>query len=151
MGQKFLKISHEKVIGTDEQIEILYDQLKNRNCGISHKLLPQYQDHSKFVKNHPYRYWAIVSENNLPVGTIYLQKDNSIGINLQQPTRHLISKTLRHIRENFEPTKEIKSKISSYFYVNVAYANEKLIKILLELNATPLQISYKFCGDDLDA
>lgn len=143
MRQKNPNISLEKVIGTDEQIEILYNDLKNRNFGISHKLLPRYQDHITFVKNHPYRYWAIVSENNFPVGTAYLQTNNSIGLNFLQPTRHLVSEALRHIRQNFEPAKEIKSKIPFYFHVNVAYANEKLSKILLELDAIPLQTSYK--------
>ena len=143
MRLKNLNISFEKVIGTDEQIELLYSHLKNRNFGISHKLLPLYQDHITFVKNHPYRYWAFVIENNFPVGTVYLQTNNSIGLNLQQPTRHLVSEALRHIRNNFEPEKEITSIIPSYFYLNVACANEELNKILLELDAIPLQMSYK--------
>ena len=143
MRLKNLNISFEKVIGTDEQIELLYSHLKNRNFGISHKLLPLYQDHITFVKNHPYRYWAFVLENNFPVGTVYLQTNNSIGLNLQQPTRHLVSEALRHIRNNFEPEKEITSIIPSYFYLNVACANEELNKILLELDAIPLQMSYK--------
>jgi hypothetical protein len=143
MPRENANISLEKVIGTDGQIEMLFNQLKNRNYAISHRLLPRYQDHITFVKNHPYRYWAIVSENNLSVGTVYLHVNNSIGLNFLFPTRHLVSEALRHIRENFEPAKEIKSKIPSYFYVNVAYANEKLSKILLELDAIPLQMSFK--------
>ena len=143
MRLKNLNISFEKVIGTDEQIELLYSHLKNRNFGISHKLLPLYLDHITFVKNHPYRYWAFVIENNFPVGTVYLQTNNSIGLNLQQPTRHLVSEALRHIQNNFEPEKEITSIIPSYFYLNVACANEELNKILLELDAIPLQMSYK--------
>ena len=143
MRLKNLNISFEKVIGNDEQIELLYSHLKSRNFGISHKLLPLYQDHITFVKNHPYRYWAFVLENNFPVGTVYLQTNNSIGLNLQQPTRHLVSEVLRHIRKNFEPEKEITSIIPSYFYLNVACANEELNKILLELDAIPLQMSYK--------
>ena len=143
MCLKNLNISFEKVIGTDEQIELLYNHLKNRNFGISHNLFPLYQDHITFVKNHPYRYWAFVLENNLPVGVVYLQTNNSIGLNLQQPTRHLVSEALRHIRNNFEPEKEITSIIPSYFYLNVACANEELNKILLELDAIPLQMSYK--------
>ena len=109
MRLKNLNISFEKVIGTDEQIELLYSHLKNRNFGISHKLLPLYKDHITFVKNHPYSYWAFVLENNFPVGTVYLQTNNSIGLNLQQPTRHLVSEALRHIQNNFEPEKEITS------------------------------------------
>ena len=143
MRLKNLNISFEKVIGTDEQIELLYSHLKNRNFGISHKLLPLYQDHITFVKNHPYRYWAFVLENNFPVGTVYLQTNNSIGLNLQQPTGHLVSEALRHIRNNFEPEKEITSIIPSYFYLNVACANEELNKILVELDAIPLQMSDK--------
>ena len=143
MPHKKPNISLEKIIGTEEQIEILFKHLKVREYVVSHNLMPSYQDHITFVKNHPYRYWAMVFENCDPVGAVYLQTDNSIGLNLLQPTMHLVGEVLMHIRENFEPTKEIKSKNPSYFYVNVAHANDKLSEILLRMDAIPLQRSYK--------
>ena len=133
----------EEITGTDEQVEVLYNNLKSRNFGISHEQLPKYEEHVAFVKNHPYRYWALVIENDCPVGSVYLKKDNSIGLNFIRPRKYLVSRVLQSIRDNFEPVKEIKSKIPSYFYVNVAYTNEKLSNILLELDAMPLQKSYK--------
>jgi len=143
MLRKSANVYLEEITGTDEQIKVLYDNLKSRNFGISHEQLPQYQEHVVFVKNHPYRYWAMVIENDCPVGTVYLKKDNSIGLNFIRPSKHLVSTVLQSIRDDFEPVKEVKSKIPSYFYVNVAYTNEKLNNILLELNAMPLQKSYK--------
>jgi hypothetical protein len=143
MPHKNPDISLEKIIGTEEQIEILYKHLKNREYVVSHKLMPSYQNHITFVKSRPYRYWAMVFENSSTVGEVYLQADNSIGLNLLQPTIHLVSEVLRHIRENFEPAKEVKSKIPPYFYVNVAHANENLSKILLRMGGIPIQTSYK--------
>ena len=95
------------------------------------------------MKTKPYRYWVIVLDGIRPVGTFYLQSDNSIGLNLLQPTRPLVSKILLHIRESFEPLKEVRSKIPSYFYINVPYGNKKLSEILCELGEIPIQTSYK--------
>ena len=51
-NHKNLKISFDNITGSDEQIEVLYTQLKNRKYDISHKFLPQFEDHIKFVKNN---------------------------------------------------------------------------------------------------
>jgi len=39
--------------------------------------------------------------------------------------------------------KEVKSKAPPYFYLNISYENNKLGKILCELDASPIQVSYK--------
>lgn len=141
--QQNCKISFEEIMGTDEQIEILYNHLKNRNYIISNKLIPRFQDHITFVKNHPYRYWAMILEDGCFIGTLYFQKDNSIGLNIIEPSLRIVSEVLSYIRQKFKPLTEVKSRVPPYFYINVSYDNEKLSKILLQLEAMPIQISYK--------
>ena len=41
----------ESVIGTVTQIEVLYELLKTRIHSISHKSIPTFEQHTKFVKN----------------------------------------------------------------------------------------------------
>ncbi len=136
-------ISFDIITGSDEQIEVLYDQLKNREYDISHKFLPRFQDHIKFVKSHPYLHWVMILKDGSPIGNFYIQEDNSVGLNITEPSLSLISEVLAYICENFSPRNEVKSKVPPYFYVNVPYKNEKLGELLVILNAVPIQISYK--------
>jgi L-amino acid N-acyltransferase YncA len=141
LRRDFKEVSFKEV--NDQDAKVLLKLLENRDYSISHLNLPSKNDHLLFVKSKPYRYWAIVLEDNLPVGTVYIQSNNSIGLNLLQQKKQLVYKILRHIKTNFNPLKEVKSKAPPYFYVNISYANNKLGKILCELDASPIQVSYK--------
>lgn len=125
-----------------DDAESLFELLKKRSHSISHTVVPSEQEHLEFVKSQPYRYWTIILEDGCLIGSFYIQNDNSIGINLLEPEKILVYKILRHIRCNFKPVKEVKSKIPPYFYINVSYTNEALKTILGELNAIPIQTSY---------
>ena len=141
LRRDFKEVSFKEV--NDQDAKVLLKLLESRGYSISHHNLPTKDDHLLFVKSKPYRYWAIVLEDNLPVGTVYIQSNNSIGLNLLQQKKQLVYKILRHIKTSFNPLKEVKSKAPPYFYVNISYANNKLGKILCEVDASPIQISYK--------
>ncbi len=141
LRRDFKEVSFKEV--NDQDSKVLLNLLENRDYSISHLNLPSKNDHLLFVKSKPYRYWAIVLEDNLPVGTVYIKSNNSIGLNLIQQKKQLVYKILRHIKNSFNPLKEVKSKVPPYFYVNISYANNKLGKILCELDASPIQVSYK--------
>ena len=70
----------------NSDITFLYELLKNRssNVNISHKKLPSYKIHEKFFKSKPYSKWYIIYFNDTRVGTIYLSKQNEIGISLKK-------------------------------------------------------------------
>ena len=138
-----LKISFENITGSDEQIEVLYNQLKNRKYDISHEFLPRFEDHITFVKDHPYRYWVMILKDGVPIGNFYIQTDNSIGLNITEPSLRVMSETLNYIRDEFTPLEEVKSKVPAYFFFNVPYKNQKLSKLLVHFDAVPIQISYK--------
>lgn len=127
----------------EDDAELLFELLKKRTHSISHQHLPSKDEHVSFVRSHPYRYWALVYREAKPIGTVYLQVDNSIGLNLLEPSLIDVSTVLRYVQDNFKPLKEIKSKVPSYFFVNVSNENILLKNILLQLGSVPIQVSYK--------
>jgi GNAT superfamily N-acetyltransferase len=65
-------------------IEVLYDLLKERDekTNISHKELPAWCDHLKFVASRPYQHWWLICSGRdfVPYGACYLSKTNEIGV-----------------------------------------------------------------------
>jgi len=135
-------IKFKEVDGNDT--EVLFDLLKQRVHSISHIKTPTWDEHEAFVKANPYRYWAIILEDDCAIGTFYLQDNNSVGLNINKPTLYLVSQVLTNIRKKFEPLGEKKSKVPPYFYVNASCGNQKLGRLLIQCEAKPIQISYKF-------
>jgi L-amino acid N-acyltransferase YncA len=123
--------------------ELLFELLKQRVHSISHISTPTWDEHEAFVKANPYRYWAIILEDDCPIGTFYLQDNNSVGLNINEPTLYLVSQVLTNVRTKFKPLGEKKSKVPPYFYVNASCSNEKLGQLLFLCEAKPIQISYK--------
>ena len=74
-------IELDPVIPNDIQTELLYQQLRSRTNRISHCVLPSYENHKEFVAKHPYRAWFIIRSTDLVLGNVYVQYDNSIGLN----------------------------------------------------------------------
>lgn len=64
----------------------LYNLLKERDpkVNISHKKMPSYAEHVKFVKSRPYAIWNVIEYGKQKVGTIYLSKNDEIGIFLKK-------------------------------------------------------------------
>ena len=67
---------------TKTDVRFLYTQLKERDpkINISHKKMPSYSEHTKFVLSKPYSKWYIIYYKNRKVGNVYLSKMNEIGI-----------------------------------------------------------------------
>tara|TARA_B110000467_G_C18268695_1_gene450974 strand:+ start:294 stop:719 length:426 start_codon:yes stop_codon:yes gene_type:complete len=66
--------------------KFLYKLLKERELinNISHKKMPTFSQHVKFVKSKPYAKWYIIYKNKKKCGTIYLSKLNEIGLQLKK-------------------------------------------------------------------
>ena len=77
------------------------------------------------------------------MGTFYIQEDNSIGINLSEPTLKLVKQIMYFIKSNFAINKPIPSKVPPYFYINIPESNATLIDILKRIGCSPLQFSFK--------
>ena len=70
----------------EKDYEFLYKLLSERKqiTFISHKKMPTYEEHVKFVKSEPYSKWYIIQIDDKKIGSIYLTKQNEIGIFLKE-------------------------------------------------------------------
>ncbi len=135
------KLIYKKVDINDSKV--LYQLLKKREFSISHKILPSYEIHKLFVASNPYEHWYIFAVKENVLGSFYIKDDNSIGINLNNPTKSLIKYLIDHILKNFTPKEEVASFIPNYFYMNISPENKELINILKDLGLLPIQITFK--------
>jgi len=71
---------------TKEEYPFLFDLLLERNpiVNISHKKIPTYKEHVKFVSSRPYSKWYIIFYSGKKCGSIYLSKTDEIGIFLKK-------------------------------------------------------------------
>ena len=69
---------------TKNDMLFLYELLKNKNpnSNISHKKMPSYDEHVEFVMSKPYTNWYIIECDKKNVGSIYLSKQDEIGISI---------------------------------------------------------------------
>ena len=60
----------------------LYNLLKERNpnANISHKQVPTYSEHVKFIKSKPYTKWNVIEYGKQKIGSIYLSKNLKYGV-----------------------------------------------------------------------
>jgi len=67
---------------TEKDIRFLYELLKERepSTNISHRKMPTYNEHVNFVLSKPYSKWYIIYHEKNKVGSIYLSKQNEVGI-----------------------------------------------------------------------
>jgi len=67
---------------TRSDCRFLYKLLRQRDpiTNISHKAMPTYSQHEKFVLSKPYSKWYTIRISNKKVGSIYLSHQNEIGI-----------------------------------------------------------------------
>ena len=137
-----MAIKFKKIIPTETQIDELYVLLKNRKYSISHKSVPSKIEHYDFVSEHPYVVWYLLYKNTSLIGSVYLQFDNSIGINLIEHYEEDVLTVINHIKNNHKPLPSIKSVQRDEFFVNVASENTNLIKILKNLDKNEIQRSF---------
>lgn len=139
----FDDIDFELIVGNDQQIKKLYQLLKKRVYSISHKELPEFEKHKKFVLNSPYRFWYLIQNSNSVFGAFYIKFDNSVGLNLQLSNQILLEKVIEFIRSELSPMPAEESVIPDYFYINVANKNVDLLDLFDELGICRLQVSFK--------
>lgn len=128
----------------DSHINALYEILKNRRFNISNISLPNFDEHKLFVINNPYRAWYLIEVDNSYVGSMYLMKDNCIGVYVVDQNEDIIRKVIEWVLKNKKPLSEIKSVRTSNFHINLAPNNEKVSKIVEGMGAIPIQLTFSF-------
>ena len=138
-----IEITLEKVIGDENQINVLFQLLKKRKHNISNTSLPTLNSHIEFVKNHPYRAWYLIKLDDIYVGSTYVMKNNCIGISLIDDVS-IFPQVIKLISKKHKPLKEIKSVRPSNFFINIAPNNIDIESQLINLGAIKIQLSYSF-------
>ena len=61
---------------------VLYDLLKERTPeqSISHKRMPDLDEHCRFFESRPYVAWYLIEDNGRLVGSAYITKRREVGI-----------------------------------------------------------------------
>ena len=70
---------------THTDVEFLYELLKQRKNyeNISHTKIPTFKQHVKFINSIPYSKWYVILCDSEKIGSIYLSKQNEIGIHIK--------------------------------------------------------------------
>ena len=116
----------------------LYELLSQRKkiMNISHKKMPTYEEHVKFIESEPYSKWYIIQIDDKKIGSIYLTKENEIGIHFF--TQYEESKRFQNVIKEFF-LKEPQDR----FFMNVSPKNEQYIDLAKKLGFHLVQHTYE--------
>lgn len=133
----------EKIINTENQIDILYSLLQERTHGISHSIMPSLHEHRNFVLSDPYEAWFLVRTNQNFLGSLYIKDENTVGINLASYSLGIVCACLNHINKNFSPRRAKPSLIPAHFVVNVASSNTTFQQNMRMLGYDEIQTTFR--------
>ena len=122
----------------------LYDLLAERDSkvNISHRKMPSYDQHVKFVMSKPYSKWYVIQHNNQKVGSIYLSEQNEIGI--------FIKRELQGKGIGTEALKLLmKYNPQTRYLANVNPKNKKSIEFFKNHGFKLIQYTYELVNDDM--
>ena len=137
---KTLSINLKPVNKSD--IKFLYNQLKERESkiNISHKKMPTFEQHSKFVMSNPYSKWYIIMYKNKKIGNTYLTKTNEIGIFILKSIKIKgIGKMVLQFLMKMNPR--------SRYLANVSPKNKKSQDFFKKNNFKLIQYTYELMSD----
>lgn len=145
-----MKLKFIPVDGLDEvYIDCLFELLQEREKdeSISHKEMPTYLEHIKFVQSDPYERWFIIfdeDEHDI-VGSVYITKKNEIGIAIYKNcSRRGYAKA---VLSKFNVMHSVLDNFSYYtrspFYANINPANTKSIALFEQAGFKHIQNTYK--------
>lgn len=120
----------------------LYELLLERDpkINISHKKIPTYQQHKKFVNSKPYLKWYVIYFKDIKIGSVYLSQQNEIGIHVKK-------------KWNDESTLKIVVKLlmqknpKNRYLVNINPKNKKLIRFFKNQGFKLIQHTYELMKD----
>ena len=137
-----MELTFEKIIPNITQIRVLYDLLSKRKHFISHTEMPSYEEHNDFVSKNPYLAWYLISRGGEFLGSVYVQVDNSIGINFVLPNEEDIAGVLSFIKGCHKPLPMIQSVRRGELFMNIPANDENLIGILEKVGKKEISRSF---------
>jgi RimJ/RimL family protein N-acetyltransferase len=123
---------------TNSDVKFLFDLLKERDprVNISHRKMPTYSQHTKFIKLKPYSKWYIILKSKQKIGSIYLSKNDEIGIFLSKKFQ---GKNVG----NFALNELMKKNPRKRFLANVNPKNKKSISFFKNNNFKLIQYTFE--------
>ena len=123
---------------TNSDVKFLFDLLKERDprVNISHRKMPTYSQHTKFIKSKPYSKWYIILKSKQKIGSIYLSKNDEIGIFL---SKKFWGKNVG----NFALNELMKKNPRKRFLANVNPKNKKSISFFKNNNFKLIQYTFE--------
>ena len=109
---------------SSKHYKFLYNLLAERKPheNISHKKLPSYSTHVKFIKSKPYSKWVLIEYRDKIIGSAYLSKNNEIAIWIKKDIKDYKMKIRKKILE------EVITKFTRKKYLtNINPRNKKII------------------------
>ena len=125
-------------IVTKNDLNFLFELLESRNSNenISHKKMPTFSQHKKFVLSKPYSKWYIIYQNSVKIGSIYLSKQDEIGMS--------ILKKYKKSNIDFKPIQLLMKKNPRKRYLaNISIKNKKSIKFFKEQKFQLIQHTFE--------
>ena len=122
----------------EKDVQFLYNLLEERKpvTYISHKKMPTYEEHVNFVKSSPYSKWYIIEIDGERAGSIYLTKQNEIGI-------HFFKKYEESERCQYVIKKLMLECPEEKFFININPRNELYLSFANELGFSLIQHTYE--------
>ena len=126
---------------TNSDVKFLFDLLKERNhlVNISNKKMPTYNQHRKFIKSKPYSKWYIILKSKQKIGSIYLSKNDEIGIFLSKKFQ---GKNVG----NFALNELMKKNPRKRFLANVSPKNKKSMEFFKKNGFKLIQYTFEKSG-----
>ena len=119
-------------------ISFLFELLKNRTQfeNISHKIIPTFKNHEKFVNSKPYFKWYIIYEDLKKIGSVYITNQNEIAI-------HFLN--IKNYEGFFLESLEIiiQKNPRKRFLLNISPKNKKLKRIVEKNKFKLIQHTYE--------
>jgi hypothetical protein len=122
----------------------LYTLLGERhpNANISHKKMPSYNEHVKFVTSKPYSKWYVINYQNQSAGSIYLTKNDEIGIFIKKGFQGIgLGNLALHLL--------IKANPRPRYLANVNPKNLKSIEFFKKNQFKLIQYTYELISHDM--
>jgi len=113
---------------------------RDESINISHRKMPTWWEHKKFVKSNPYKVWYSVSMGKSRVGAIYLTHANEIGIFILKKFQGLglAQKAIKALMEELPQER---------YLANINPSNERSIGLFTKLGFKHIQNTYELRPD----
>jgi len=123
---------------SNSDLRFLYNLLKERDprVNISHRKMPTFKEHIKFVKSKPYANWYIIKHGQKKIGSCYISFLDEIAIHLKKEmnTANIKNEVLRIV---------IEKNPQERYLANINPANKKLIQFFKNHGFKLIQHTYE--------